>query len=77
MKTGLFEAGFFLKKLIPPNPLTYNNFNFRILVSEIPPKAKILVLFIRAKLLNLYKFKYLCDFFTLNNGERNIALQFC
>ena len=49
METGLFEAGFFLKKLIPPKPLTYSNLIFRILVSEIPPKAKILVLFKRAR----------------------------
>ena len=77
MKTGLLEAGFFLNKLIPPNPLIDNSFSLYIFFSDIPPRAKILVLFNRDKLLNLYKSKYLLDFFTKNNGERNIASQFC
>lgn len=45
MKTGLFEAGFFLKYPIPPKPATDSNLSFLILFSVIPPKAKILVLF--------------------------------
>jgi len=49
MKTGLLEAGFFLKNLIPPKPLIDNNLSLRILFSEIPPRAKIFVLFKRDK----------------------------
>ena len=57
MKTGLFEAGFFLNKLIPPKPLIDNNLSLRIFFLDIPPSAKILVLFKCDKLLNTYKFK--------------------
>ena len=49
MKTGLSEAGFFLKILIPPKPLTDNILSFRILFLEIPPKGKILILFEKDK----------------------------
>jgi len=44
MKTGLFEAGFFLNKFIPPKPLIFKSLSFCIFFSEIPPKAKIFVL---------------------------------
>jgi len=48
-KTGLKKAGFFLNMLIPPKPLIYNNLSLRILFSEIPPNAKIFILFMRDK----------------------------
>ena len=57
METGLFEAGFFLKKLMPPKPLIDNSLSLRIFFSDIPPSARIFVLFRFDKLLNLYKFK--------------------
>ena len=49
MKTGLSEAGFFLKILIPPKPSTDNILSFLILFLEIPPKGKILILLAKHK----------------------------
>ena len=49
MKTGLLEAGFFLKNSNTTKPLIFNNLSLRILFSEIPPRAKIFVLFKRDK----------------------------
>ncbi len=49
MKTGLFEAGFFLNNRIPPKPLIFNNFSLEILFFEIPPNAKKSILFVNDK----------------------------
>ena len=39
MKTGLSEAGFFLNKLIAPNPFIAVSLSLEILSNEIPPNA--------------------------------------
>ena len=44
-KPAFKKAGFFLNTLIPPKPLIYNNLSLRMLSLEIPPSARIFILF--------------------------------
>ena len=76
MKTGLLKAGFFLNKLIPAKPFTFNNLSLEILFSLIPPKAIKSILFPSVNALNLQISKNFLFFFTKKIGAKNIVLHF-